>query len=128
MKILVTIPLFINSNKEECFMFLRKTIDSIRKYSIFEEILIFYCQEHFKKDILEEIKIYSNTRLIFIKESYPKYLPIDTFNFISEGQRIKDDQYIFYTENDHVLYLNEDILGDILERLDKGYIIMPHRL
>lgn len=127
-KILVTIPLFINKNPEECFLFLEKTIKSIKKYSIFWEILIFYCQEEMKNIIFKKTKIYDNIRLIFIKEKNPKYLPIDVFNFMSNNKSIKYDAYIFYTENDHILHLDENILKNILDMLDKKYIIMPHRL
>lgn len=126
-KITSYIPCYIWNDKK-FYEWLEKTIDSIKLYHEFGVIKLFVCQKEKEKDLRNRSKKYNNIEINFLEENTPMYFPIDVFNYMKNDKNLSDEDYIYYVEWDHILYVNDWFFRDIYEELDKWNVVMPHRL
>lgn len=126
-KITVYIPCYIQDDKR-FYNRLWKTLYSIKKYPEFWKIKLFICQKDKKLSLKQRSDQYNNISIIYLKEYSPMYFPMDVFNYMKNDKDLGDDDYQFYMEWDHILYINDDFLDKVLKELDKWMCVMPHRL
>ena len=121
------IPCYI-WNEKKFYERLWITIDSIRQYKKFWTIKLFICQLNKQQKLKEYIKRYDDITIIFLKENYPIFFPIDVFNYMKNDKVLHDNDYVFYVEWDHILHIDNQFFDNIYQEIDKWNIVMPHRL